>query len=57
MAPLPTQAEKDAKPEVYGKWGDLIQLPNVPVHVSLLPTGKVLYWGRRGFPRPNLIPQ
>ena len=51
MAPLPTQAEKDAKPEVYGKWGDLFQLPNVPIHVSLLPTGKVLYWGRRGFPK------
>ena len=32
--PLPTQAEKDAKPEVYGKWGDLFELPNVPVHAS-----------------------
>ena len=30
-----------------GEWGQKFDLPNVPVHASLLPTGKVLYWGRR----------
>jgi galactose oxidase len=30
-----------------GEWGKSFDLLNVPVHASLLPTGKVLYWGRR----------
>jgi galactose oxidase len=30
-----------------GQWGNTFDLLNVPVHASLLPTGKVLYWGRR----------
>jgi galactose oxidase len=28
-------------------WEPVIQLPNVPVHTHLLPSGKVLFWGRR----------
>jgi hypothetical protein len=34
-------------PKVVGKWSDVIQMPNVPIHAHLLPTGKVLFWGRR----------
>jgi galactose oxidase len=30
-----------------GKWGPVLKLPNVPVHVHLLPNGKILFWGRR----------
>ena len=34
-------------PDKAGQWGNTFNLLNVPVHASLLPTGKVLYWGRR----------
>jgi galactose oxidase len=34
-------------PDKVGQWGNTFNLLNVPVHASLLPTGKVLYWGRR----------
>jgi galactose oxidase len=30
-----------------GLWGDVIKLRNVAVHAHVLPTGKVLIWGRR----------
>ena len=39
------------KPEVEGRWTDLFTLPNVPVHATLLPNGKVLHWGRRKNPK------
>jgi galactose oxidase len=35
---------------VTGQWSEVIQLPNVPVHLHVLPTGKVLFWGRRNPP-------
>jgi Domain of unknown function (DUF1929)/Divergent InlB B-repeat domain len=31
-----------------GRWGATLQFPVVGVHVHLLPTGKVLFWGDRG---------
>ena len=31
-----------------GRWGPLITTPVVGIHVHLLPTGKVLLWGREG---------
>jgi hypothetical protein len=34
-------------PDKVGQWGKKFNFLNVPVHASLLPTGKVLYWGRR----------
>ncbi|MDQ3621178.1 MAG: DUF1929 domain-containing protein [Verrucomicrobiota bacterium] len=34
-------------PKDIGKWGDLIKWPNVGIHVHVLPSGKVLFWGRR----------
>lgn len=30
-----------------GRWGDEFPLSNVAIHLSLLPNGNVLYWGRR----------
>jgi len=44
--------------DVVGEWGALFDLENVAVHASLLPTGKVLYWGRRSNPEdanPNSL--
>jgi hypothetical protein len=34
-------------PKVAGQWSDVFKMKNVPIHAHLLPTGKVLYWGRR----------
>lgn len=36
-----------AAPADVGRWGPVIELPNVAVHAALLPTGRVLMWGRR----------
>ncbi|PQE33369.1 hypothetical protein CJF32_00006665 [Rutstroemia sp. NJR-2017a WRK4] len=33
--------------ETVGKWDDKFDLKNCAIHLHLLPTGKVLYWGRR----------
>jgi galactose oxidase len=37
-------------PSKIGQWSDKMPLPNVPIHTHLLPTGKVLFWGRRNPP-------
>ncbi|KAK3322855.1 hypothetical protein B0H66DRAFT_620679, partial [Apodospora peruviana] len=36
-----------------GSWSATIEFNNVPVHVSLLPNGKLLYWGRRKNPKAD----
>jgi Domain of unknown function (DUF1929) len=36
-----------ADPAEVGQWTEEIKLPNVPIHTHVLPTGKVLFWGRR----------
>ena len=36
-----------SSPQVVGQWGPVFNLSNVAIHAHLLPTGKVLYWGRR----------
>jgi hypothetical protein len=33
-------------PGDIGQWGPVEQLDTVPVHISLLPDGRLLYWGR-----------
>ncbi|KAK3352195.1 hypothetical protein B0T25DRAFT_517523 [Lasiosphaeria hispida] len=38
-------------PESVGQWSQPFELSNVAVHASLLPNGKVLYWGRRENPK------
>jgi galactose oxidase len=40
-------AAPDLKASVAGQWSEKISLANVPIHTHVLPTGKVLFWGRR----------
>lgn len=40
-------ANLTAGPDIIGQWGVQFNLQNVAIHAHLLPTGKVLYWGRR----------
>jgi hypothetical protein len=37
-------------PAEVGQWSEKIALANVPIHTHVLPTGKVLFWGRRNPP-------
>jgi hypothetical protein len=37
-------------PSAGGQWSEKILLTNVPIHLHVLPTGKVLFWGRRNPP-------
>jgi galactose oxidase len=37
-------------PTQYSRWDSVITLPEVAIHTSVLPTGKVLFWGRRKDP-------
>jgi hypothetical protein len=39
VQPLPAEA-------TTGKWGPVIDWPMVPLHMHLLPTGKILAWGK-----------
>ncbi len=39
-----------ANPAQIGQWSAVIPLANVPIHTHVLPTGKVLFWGRRDPP-------
>src|SRR5476649_2919740 len=50
MAPLDLALENTVTvpdPSKMGHWSIPIELENVAIHVHLLPTGKILYWGRR----------
>ena len=37
-------------PSEVGQWSEKISLANVPIHTHVLPTGRVLFWGRRNPP-------
>jgi galactose oxidase len=39
----------ESNPAQVGQWGPPIKFPNVPIHVHVLPDGRVLMWGRREF--------
>ncbi|MDQ3222273.1 MAG: DUF1929 domain-containing protein, partial [Gemmatimonadota bacterium] len=39
LSPLPTEATK-------GKWGPVVQWDIVPLHMSLMPNGKIVAWGK-----------
>jgi hypothetical protein len=39
-----------ADPSQVGQWSEKILLANVPIHTHVLPTGRVLFWGRRNPP-------
>lgn len=47
---MPPKVDPKPDPAVVGKRGPTFKLSNVAVHASLLPTGRVLYWGRRSDP-------
>jgi len=40
-------AASQAQPAVMGKWSPVFGTQNVMIHCSVLPNGKVLFWGRR----------
>lgn len=42
-----TVADPMSDPKLFGRWGKAFNLKNAAIHTSLLPNGKVLYWGRR----------
>lgn len=46
VATAPLAAIQATAPNIVGQWGPLETLDTVPVHVSLLPDGRLLYWGR-----------
>src|SRR5258706_1761674 len=39
-----------SNPVEVGQWSPVIRLAYVPIHTHVLPTGKVLFWGRRDPP-------
>ena len=43
-------SEGPSAPELAGRWDPVMQMPNVAVHAHLLPSGNVLFWGRRDRP-------
>ena len=44
--PAAVAAQLSTNPAVVGKWNPvLIPFKTVPLHISLLPNGKILYWG------------
>jgi hypothetical protein len=45
-----------ANPAQLGRWSGTIPLANVPIHTHVLPTGKVLFWGRRNPPATSDFP-
>jgi galactose oxidase len=45
-----TVAAAAPDPAIVGEWSPKFSLKNVAIHSHLLPTGKVLYWGRRKEP-------
>lgn len=44
--PLNLAEPQQLGPNIEGQWGPLETLDEVPVHISLLPDGRLLYWGR-----------
>lgn len=41
-------------PSDSGEWSEVIPLPRVAIHASLLPSGQVLFWGRDGDSGPEV---
>lgn len=48
--PMVDDPGQGANAAEVGQWSAIIPLPNVPIHTHVLPTGKVLFWGRRNPP-------
>jgi hypothetical protein len=51
LATMPAPAF--GQPARVGQWGPKFHLPNVAIHVHVLPTGKVLFWSRREWTAGN----
>ncbi len=47
---ISASAQTPLPPAQGGRWDPVFELPNVAIHASLLPDGKVLFWGRREEP-------
>jgi hypothetical protein len=43
-----------ADPAIFGLWDPVFRFPNVAIHTHVLPTGRVLMWGRREPGNPDL---
>ena len=41
-------------PAQLGQWDDVVALSNVAIHTSVLPNGRVLFWGRRDLPTGSM---
>jgi hypothetical protein len=54
------QTPQTPPPQQGGSWSAPFAMPNVAVHTHVLPSGKVLFWGRReinqGLDTPDTIP-
>lgn len=44
-----------AQPEVAGSWSAPVDMPSLAIHMALLPTGKILYWGRNELGQPPML--
>src|SRR4051812_13444882 len=44
-------------PTQRGRWDPVVALPDVAIHTHVLPTGKVLFWGRRKDPKGGMHQQ
>ncbi len=42
----PVTLVDDDTPAVSGQWGPVVTLPTVPIHMHVLPNGKVMFWDR-----------
>ncbi|MDB5047387.1 MAG: Kelch domain protein [Fibrobacteres bacterium] len=54
---LSPAATADEDPAVVGRFGPLIKTEVLPIHVVLLPTGKILYWDRHDQGTHDIIPR
>ena len=53
---LPSGGDRaeDSAAAQLGRWDPVFELPNVAIHTSVLPNGKVLFWGRRDQPTGSM---
>ena len=42
----------DEAHQTQGYWSDPLPIPSIPIHASLLPTNKIMFWDRGDFPYP-----
>lgn len=56
LSTTPAVAAQASNPSVSGQWSQVIPMTDVPIHISLLPNGKLLYWGRDKQEEPSPSP-